>query len=159
MVDGSAELLPAEGAAEEFEVCGLTCLKVNGKNVEADGDVRRGKLAQVVVGHFAEHSLFVGVDGGLSRGDGACGPRFDLDEAEHVVFPCDQIEVSACAGCAPTACGDDEAPMTQIEVCGALTAASCGEVCGLAAATKRGAVEAIEEALKPVKTKLFETGH
>ena len=159
MVDGSVELFPAEGGAEEFEVGGLSRFKVDGQNVEADGDFARGQSAQVVVCHFAEHTLFVGVDGGLGGDDGSGGSRFDLDEAEGVVFPCDQVEVAACPGCAPASGGDDEASTAEVEVGGPLAAASCDQMRGLAAAAECDTVEALNKALKPEKAKVFEAGH
>ncbi len=113
----------------------------------------------MVVGHFAQHAFFVGVHGSLSWSDGARGARFDFDEAEHVLFPCDQIEVSTRTGGAPAARSDDEPPAAQIEICGALTPASRSEVRRLTVAVERGAIQTIEKALKPVETELFKTGH
>jgi hypothetical protein len=82
--------------------------EIDGEDIEACGCGTSvlGQATEVDAGEAAEDALFFGVDGELGREGVAMAAGFDLDEAEDVAVPGDEVEVAAKLR-GPPATGDD----------------------------------------------------
>lgn len=109
-------LPPREGVADEFAL-DASGREVDGDDVDTGEDgaaVLAGEGAEVGASHVCEHVALGGVDGEGGWGLIADRARLDLDEAEGVALPGDEVEVAAEVGAAP-AVGDDEVALAAEE--------------------------------------------
>jgi len=104
-----------------LEVRRLIALEINGEDVEADGEVAGRKLPHVMPGEAAEDAAFVLVDGYVGRRHGTRGAGFDLDEAQGVSLPGNEVEVAGRPGGSPATGDHDVAAAQEPEKCGSFT--------------------------------------
>ena len=152
-------LFPAKRSAKQLKIRRSFGFEVDGEDIEADRNISVRQLAQVIVGHLAQHPLLLTIHGGFRGSYGARGPCFYLNEAEDVFLPRNQIEIASCLRGTPAARGDNKAQAAEVEEGCAFAAASGREVRSLPLATNGCAVEALEKSFEDAEAKSFKPGH
>ncbi len=110
---------------------------------------RARQPAEVLAGDGGKFFALALVDGGLGGLDRARGAGLDLDEAEHVAIPADQVDLAVTPGRAPVARHHQVTLAAQVKICLFLAAASGFEVRGLRRGTPRQPVYGIQSSDQP----------
>jgi len=116
------QLIPREGAGEELKLR-PSAEQIDGDHVEPGSNawpLGLWEASQISACELAKSAALVLVHSRFSRCDMVSGTCFDLDEAEAIILPGNEVDISPVSGGGPADCDNGVPATAKLKECGPL---------------------------------------